>query len=195
MSRRLMFLSFALLFSLACVAGQAASPWPQPPAHLQISEPTAVARLQANYRLAVAETSPLHPFDLRVSDQEATALVAEVLRLRADIPFANVRIWFRDGYIYAGGDFTGLQGTRLPILLVAAVEQTAAGTAGIVVVEAHLGSVAVPKTLTETITQTANEALAELQLAIDITDIQVQEGELRLLGRPPATPRALSPLP
>lgn len=172
-----------LLLALACGRAAQKTALPQPPGGAIQPDATASKRVQQNYRQALQESSAQRPFRLLITNEEVTSLVALALKERPDIPFTNPQIWFAGGKIYITGQVTGLAPAALPALIVAAPVVSEGEPLRLAIERAQMGGFDFPDSLIESLTETVNESLADLQRDVEITAVEVREGAVLLTGR------------
>jgi hypothetical protein len=176
-------LVFALLFltSLACSSGSNSTEEITPPGgHIPVSE-EAAERLKQNFYQALQEASNNHESQLRVTNEEITSLFARELTETGRIPMRGPQIWFTSGRIYISGEVSPLGPLSFDSLIVA----TAIVDEGQLVVrvqEAQMGNFDFPEAILESMTQTVNESLANSLIELDITRLEILEGEIFVLG-------------
>ncbi len=171
-----------MMLLLACGIGRSATEIPQPSGGPIEPNQEASQRAQENFNQAFQESSNDHLFEMRISDEEITSLVALQLKQEAEIPLSEPQIWFKPGKVYITGKVEGVLPTALPALIVARPSVNSQGQLEITVDEARMGNFNLPDSLVENLTQTTNETLAELQLEIQIREVEALEGELLLSG-------------
>jgi hypothetical protein len=169
-----------LLAGLACgpcdlVAGEQ----PTPPRPIAISTESAgqlESRIQQNLT-----GEPGQQFILQMSDAEVSSLVATKLAEAEESPVAEPQIWFTRGKIYGTGKLVNF----LPVQTSFYVVATARVEDGKVVVdmeETSAGAVPIPEGLLSTISQSINETVEELQLDVEISALEILEGEMIIKG-------------
>jgi hypothetical protein len=178
----LVMLLLALPF-LACRLGSQKEVIPQPPSgHIEPNQ-EASKRVQENFNQAMQEASGNNEFRFRVSNEEITSIVAANLEKRPDIPFSKPQIWFTAGKIYVTGLVEGVGPTSFSALIVGVPKITPEGQLEIEIDEAKMGNLDLPENIVESLSETVNETLADLQLDIQITAIEVLEGEMLIAGK------------
>ena len=138
-------------------------------------------RLKENFYQALQEASPNHEAQLRVTNEEIPSLIALELAETGRIPLSNPQIWFTSGRIYVTGGVKPLGPFEFNSIIVA----TAIVDNGQLVVkvqEAQMGVFDFPDAILESITQTINETLASILIDLDITRLEILEGEMFVLG-------------
>ena len=173
-------LSLVLLIfaGLACSAGNDQIGPPGGP--IQINQ-EAADRLRQNFYQALQEASASHESQLRVTNEEITSLIALELAETGRIPLSNPQVWFTGGRIYLTGGVKPFGPIEFDSIIVASaiVEN---GHLVVEVQEAQMGSFGFPETILQSITQTVNEALTGILLDLDITRLEILEGEMYVLG-------------
>jgi hypothetical protein len=169
-----------VLFGLACgPCGLLSGNVPTPPHPIAVSTEAAgqlESRIQQNLR-----GQPGQQFILRMSDDEVTSLVSTKLAQYDGSPVTNPQIWFTRGKIYGTGKLIGF----LPIDTEFFIIATARVQDGKVVVEmekASTGSLPLPTAALDTISQSINETVEESQLGVEVTGLEILEGEIIIKG-------------
>jgi hypothetical protein len=100
---------------------------------------------------------------------------------------SDPQVWFTAGKIYLTGTFSPFWPFSFRSLIVAtAVVHN--GQIQVAVERAQMGPFPFPQQVLDSASQSINETLAETQLDLQITNLQILEGELQLAGtRRPAT--------
>ena len=178
-SNKFMLALIALVLTgLACSAGneQIGPPGGPIPVNREASD-----RLRQNFYQALQETSASHESQLRVTNEEITSLIALELTETGRIPFSDPQIWFTGGRIYMTGGIKPFGPIEFDSIIVATVI-VENGQLVVEVQEAQMGSFGFPETILQSITQTVNEALAGVLIDLDITRLEILEGEMYVLG-------------
>ena len=180
-SKKIVFILAALiLVGLACGTGNSPDEIGPPGGPIPISQESS-DRLKENFYQALQEASPTHESQLRVTNAEITSLIALELTETGRIPLSNPQIWFTSGRIYMTGGVKPFGPFEFNSIIVA----TAVVNEGQLVVEvqdAQMGIFDFPDAILESMTQTVNEALTNLLLDLDITRLEILEGEMFVLG-------------
>jgi hypothetical protein len=166
--------------SLACAPGNS-SGIPSPPGgQIPISQ-EAADRLKENFNREMQEASTGEEFRLFVTNEEITALAALTLQNTGSVPLSNPQVWFTAGRIYITGTFSPFWPFRFPSLIVAtAVVRD--GQVEVEVEQAQMGPLPFPHRVLESASESINETLVEMQLDLEITTLEILEGELQLAG-------------
>jgi hypothetical protein len=175
-----MALALLLLVGLACGFGSAADEIAPPGGDIPVSQ-EAADRLKQNFYQALQEASINHESRLRITNEEITSLFATELTQTGRIPLENPQIWFTSGRIFITGGVRPFGPLRFDSLIVA----TAVVNDGRLVVEvqqARMGAFGFPQAILESMTQTVNEALAGILIDLEITRLEILEGEMFVLG-------------
>ena len=184
MRERLTLLRFVIpmvvLLGLACgPCGLLSGSVPTPPHPIAVSTEAAgqlESRIQQNLR-----GQPGQQFILRMGDDELTSLVATKLAEYDGSPVTDPQLWFTRGKIYGTGKLVGF----LPIDTEFFIIATARVQDGKVVVEmekASTGSLPLPTAALDTISQSINETVEESQLGVEVTGLEILEGEVIIKG-------------
>lgn len=122
-------------------------------------------------------------FTIEVSDRELISYIVTLLQSGpGEFPARDMQIQFGDGYADIWATFIDIAPVDIPIHVRATVEAVD-GTLSFSIVQASAGVFPVPGALRETIAQTLSETLDELQLALEIDSVQIQEGQISLSGQ------------
>jgi uncharacterized protein YpmS len=116
-----------------------------------------------------------------MTDAEVTSLVATELAKYDESPVTNPQIWFTKGKIYGTGRLVNVVPIEADFFVVA----TASIQDGKVVVkieEISAGAIPIPNGVLQTISQSVNETVDELQLDVEITALEILEGEIIIKG-------------
>jgi hypothetical protein len=182
--RRFLLLLVALLTtaaSLACALGDNRGDIPSPPeGHISVSQ-EAADRLKENFNREMQEASTGEEFRLFITNEEITSLVALTLQDTGSVPLSNPQVWFTAGRIYITGTFSPFWPFSFRSLIVAtAVVRD--GQTEVEVERAQMGPFPSPQRALESASESINETLVEMQLDLDITTLEILEGELQLAG-------------
>lgn len=152
---------------------------PTPPRPIVVST-AAAGQLEARIRQSLSGP-PGRQFILRVTDAEVTSLLATELAKYDESPVADPRVWFTQGKIYGTGRLVNV----LPVEARFAIVALARVRDGKIVVEIEkfsTGALPIPEKALQTISQSINETMDELQLEVEITTLEVLEGEAIIKG-------------
>lgn len=172
--------SLVLLVGLACRSNDNIDQIGPPGGQITVNQ-EAADRLRQNFYQALQEASRNHESQLRVTNEEITSLIALELTQTGRIPMSDPQIWFTGGRIYMTGGVKPFGPFTFDSLIVA----TAVVDNGQLVVEvqeAQMGLFDFPDTILQSMTQTVNEALASILIDLDITRLEILEGEMFVLG-------------
>ncbi len=167
--------------ALACSIGPRAQPTQTIPVVMPpeiTPNPTAAARAKKNFNQALQEAKGGREVQFRITPEELTSLVTEVLALRAEIPVSNPQIWFADDNIYVRTDVQTFGGASISALLVMRPIVTDAGRMQVEPVSAKMGAFSIPEAIVDNITETANETLRDMPFNISVSAIEVRDNEL-----------------
>jgi len=173
-------LPLVLLVGLACgPCNLLAGDQPTPPRPIAVSTESAgqlESRIQQNLT-----GEPGQQFILQMTDAEVTSLVATKLARYDESPVSEPQIWFTKGKIYGKGKLVNVLpvATDFTIVATAHVED---GKVVVVMEETSAGAVPIPNSLLSTISQSINETVEELQLDVEITALEILEGEMIVKG-------------
>jgi hypothetical protein len=171
-----------IVASLACSLSPTDSgDIPSPPGgQIPVSQ-AAADRLKANFQREMQEASTGDEFRLFVTNEEITSLVALTLQESTGIPLTEPQIWFTAGRVYMTGIFSPLWPFRFRSLIVATV-LVDAGRIVVQVERAQMGPFPFPERVLASTSETVNETLTQMQLDLEVTTLQILEGELQVAG-------------
>jgi hypothetical protein len=169
-----------LLLGLACgPCNLLSGDVPTPPRPIVVSTESA-AQLESRIRQNLGG-EPGQQFILRMSDAEVTSLVATELDKYDESPVTEPQIWFTKGKIYSTGRLVNVLPLQTDIFMVSSA-RIADGRVAVVIEEASAGALPVPGGVLETISQSVNETVDELQLEVQVTALEILEGEVIVKG-------------
>jgi hypothetical protein len=173
-------LPLVLFLGMACgPCGLLAGDQPTPPRPIAVSTESAgqlESRIQQNLT-----GEPGQQFILQMADGEITSLVATKLAQNDDSPVKDPQIWFTKGKIYGTGKLVNVLPVTTPFYMVATA-RVEDGKVVVAMEETSAGAVPIPARLLSTISQSINETVEELQLDVEITALEILEGELIVKG-------------
>ncbi len=152
---------------------------PTPPRPLIVST-EAAGRLESRIRQNV-RGAPGQPFILRMTDSEVTSLAATKLAAYDGAPIRNPQIWFTQGKIYGRGRLVNVLPTETDFYIVATAH-VQDGQIAVEIQDASAGEWPIPDGMLETLSQTINETVDEMQLDVVITGLEILEGEIVIEG-------------
>ena len=161
---------------------------PAPPGgQIPVSQ-EAADRLKANFNNEMQEASTGNEFRLFVTNEEITSLVGSTLQETSGMPLTDPQIWFTAGRIYLTGIFSPVWPFQFRSLIVAtAVVHD--GQIATQVERAQMGPFPFPERVLQSTSQTINETLAQMQMDLEVTRLQILEGELQVAGTRRQTPQ------
>lgn len=172
-------LLFWLFVGLACGPCNLLSrEMPTPPRPLVIST-EAAARLQARIEQSL-RGEPGQQFILRMTEVEVTSLVASKLAEYEESPVTDPRIWFTKGKIYGTGRVE-IFSIPTPFFVIASA-RIEDGQVVVSIEDSSAGVLPVPQRLLQTISQSINETIQEVQLDLEVTALEILEGEIIIKG-------------
>ncbi|MGQ9598463.1 MAG: hypothetical protein ACUVWZ_03500 [Anaerolineae bacterium] len=172
-------LPFWLLIGLACGPCNFLSrEMPTPPRPLVVST-EAAAQLEARIQQSL-RGEPGQQFILRMTDVEVTSLVASKLTEYEESPVTDPRIWFTKGKIYGTGRVE-IFSIPTPFLIIASA-RIEDGQVVVTIEDSSAGVLPVPQKLLQTISQSINETIRETQLDLEVTALEILEGEIIIKG-------------
>jgi hypothetical protein len=169
-----------LLLGLACgpcsfLSGEV----PTPPHPIAVSTESA-AQLESRIRQNLSG-EPGQQFILRMSDAEVTSLLATELAKYDESPVTEPQVWFTRGKIYSTGRVVNVLPVEADLFMVSSA-RIDDGRVTVVIEEASAGAVPLPDGVLETISQSINETVDELQLEVQVTALEILEGEVIVKG-------------
>lgn len=176
--RRLAF-SLSLLVALTIVACTAAGSPTLPGGPVEVS-PEAAQRVEA--KLVEALTlNPSDQFILRFTDEEVTSYLALKLEETTEPPITDPQIRFTKGKIYVVGKLTNIGPVQVRAMIVAA-PRIMDDQLVIDIENVYLGPIPIPNALLNSLSQTIDKALEEAQVNLKITQVEVFESEIVIVG-------------
>jgi hypothetical protein len=169
-----------ILASLACATGNPGDIPSPPGGQIPVSQ-EASDRLKENFNREMQEASTGEEFRLFITNEEITSLVALSLKDTSSVPLSDPQVWFTAGRIYITGTFSPFWPFKFQSLIVAtAVVRD--GQVEVEVEKAQMGRLPFPKGVLESASESINETLVEMQLDLEVTTLEILEGELQLAG-------------
>jgi hypothetical protein len=169
-----------LLLGLACgPCNLLSGDVPTPPRPIAVSTESAAqleSRIQQNLT-----GEPGQQFILRMTDAEVTSLVATQLAEYEEPPVSEPQIWFTKGKVYSTARLVNVLPVETRVFLISSA-RIADGRISVVIEEASAGAFPVPDGVLETISQSVNETVDELQLEVQVTALEILEGEVIVKG-------------
>jgi len=155
---------------------------PSPPeGQIPVSAESA-ERLRENFNHEMQEAATGEEFRLFITNEEITSLAALYLQETGSvIPLSSPQVWFTAGRIYITGTFSPTWPFSFRSLIVATAV-VYDGQVEVAVEQAQMGPFPFPQQVLDQASQSINETLAEMQLDLHITALQILEGELQLAG-------------
>jgi hypothetical protein len=169
-----------VLFGMACgPCNLLSADVPTPPHTIAVSTEAAQqleSRIQQNL-----SGEPGQQFIMRMTDAEVTSLVATKLAQYDESPVSEPQIWFTRGKIYGTGRLVNVIpiATRFYVVAMARIED---GRAVISIEESSAGALPIPDGVLNTISQSINETVDEMQLDVTVTALEILEGEIIVKG-------------
>jgi len=178
-NRRRLAFSLSLLLALTIVACKAAGSATLPGGPVEVS-PEAAQRVEAKLVEALTLNSS-NQFILRFTDEEVTSYLALKLEETAEPPITDPQIRFTRGKIYVAGKLTNVGPIQVRAMIVAA-PRIMDDQLAIDVENVYFGPIPVPNTLLDSLSQTIDQALEEAQVNLKITQVEVFEDEIVIVG-------------
>jgi hypothetical protein len=98
-----------------------------------------------------------------------------------DSPIVEPQVWFTKGKIYATGRLVNLLPVETPLHVVASA-QVLDRKVVVEIEDASAGTIPLPANALEMLSQSVSETVEELQLDVDITALEILEGEAIIQG-------------
>jgi hypothetical protein len=178
-NRRRLAFGLSLLVALTILACTAADSATLPGGPVEVS-PEAARRVEA--KLAEALTlNPSNQFILRFTDEEVTSYLALKLEETAETPITDPQIRFTKGRIYVAGKLSNVSLMQVRAMIVAA-PRIMDDQLVIDIESVYLGPITAPTTLLDSLSQTIDNAFEEAQVNLKITQVEVFESEIVIVG-------------
>lgn len=152
---------------------------PTPPHPIAVSTESAM-QLESRIRQNIGG-EPGQQFILQMTDTEVTSLVATELAKYDESPVVDPQVWFTRGKIYGTGRLVNVLPIEADFSVVASA-RIEDGKVKVEVDEVSAGALPFPDSLLETVSQSINETVEELQLDVEVTALEILEGELIVKG-------------
>ncbi|MGD2206322.1 MAG: hypothetical protein PVH17_06050 [Anaerolineae bacterium] len=152
---------------------------PTPPHPIAVST-EAAGQLEARIRQNIRGESG-QQFILRMTDAEVTSLVATELARYDESPVTDPQIWFTKGKIYGTGRLVNVSPIKTDFYVIA-LARIQDGKVMVEIEEISAGALPIPDSVLDTISQSVNETVDEIQLDVRITVLEILEGEMIVKG-------------
>jgi hypothetical protein len=173
-------LPFLLLFSLACgPCNLFSAEVPTPPHPIAVSTESA-AQLQSRIQQNLGG-EPGQQFIMRMTDAEVTSLLATRLAEYDESPVVEPQVWFTRGKIYGTGRLVNILPIEAKFFIVASAH-IEDGQVVLDIEESSAGALPIPERVLNTVSQSLNETVDELQLDVMVTALEILEGEAIVKG-------------
>lgn len=163
-------LSLALLLSACALPVPVGAP---PPTPVRVSQ-QAAKRLEVKLGQIIASPDP--KFTLEITEEEATSY------LNLNVPQSTITdawVRFQEGRIRLFGRLIQPLTVQIDTTWTAQVEQ---GQVRVKIYSATVACLPLPPPLLDSLSQTVNQMIAESQINVDVTDIQILPGRLIIRG-------------
>jgi hypothetical protein len=175
-----LILPILVLIGAACgPCNMLSAEMPTPPHAIAVTT-DAAEQLESRIRQNLAG-QPGQQFILRMTDAEVTSLVAAKLAQYAESPVTSPQIWFTKGKIYGTGRLVNVLPIEADFFVVASA-RIQDDRVSVVIEDISAGALPIPGSVLRTITQSVNETVDELQLDVDVTALEILEGEAIVRG-------------
>lgn len=169
-----------ILFSLACgPCNLVSEEVPTPPHPIAVSTEAAgqlESRLQQNLQGQAGQQ-----FIVRMTDDEVTSLVAIKLAEYDESPVRDPQIWFTKGKIYATGRLVNILPIETDVFFIANAH-IQDGKVKVTLEKISAGAVPIPASALDTLSQSINQTVDEAQLGVQVSDLEILEGEVIVKG-------------
>lgn len=152
---------------------------PTPPHPIAVSTEAAgqlESRIQQNL-----SGQPGQQFILRITDTEVTSLLATKLAQYDESPVADPQVWFTQGKIYGTGRLVNVLPVEARFYIIA-LPRVRDGKIVVEIEKISAGALPIPDSFLQTISQSINETMDEMQLEMEITTLEILEGEAIIKG-------------
>jgi hypothetical protein len=175
-----LLVAILVLFSLGCgPCNLLSANVPTPPHPIAVST-EAAAQLESRIQQNLGG-EPGQQFIMRMTDTEVTSLVATKLAQYDESPVEDPQIWFTKGKIYGTGRLVNVLPLQTAFYVVA-MARIEDGRVIVSIEESSAGALPIPARVLNTISQSINETVDELQLEITVTAFEILEGEIIVKG-------------
>jgi hypothetical protein len=178
-NRRRLALSLSLLVALTIIACATADSTTLPGGPVEVS--TEAAQRVETKLVEALTLNPNDQFILRFTDEEVTSYLALKLEETAEPPITDPQIRFTKGKIYIAGKLTNVGPMQVTAVIVA-VPRITADQLVIDIESAYFGPITAPNTFLDSLSQTIDGAFEEAQVNLKITQVEVFEGEIVIVG-------------
>ena len=169
-----------ILLALACgPCSFLTSERPMPPRAISVST-EAAEQLESRIRQNLKGEAGSQ-FILRSTETEVTSWAATELSKYDEAPIVNPQIWFTRGNVYATGTLVKVVPLETDFLVIASARITN-GQVVVEVQESSAGAIPIPGPVLELISESISETLDELQLDVEVTALEILEGEVIIKG-------------
>jgi hypothetical protein len=169
----------SLLLALTILACTTAGSATLPGSPVEVS-PEAAQRVEAKLVKALQE-NPNDQFILRFTNEEITSYMTYSLEETTEPPITDPQVRFTKGKVYVAGRLANVNPMQVEALIVAVPRIT--GEQLVIEIESvYLGPLPVPDTLLATLSETIDKALEEAQIKLKITQVEIFESEIVIVG-------------
>jgi uncharacterized protein YpmS len=117
-----------------------------------------------------------------MSDAEVTSLLATELAKYPDSPVTDPKVWFTKGKVYGTGRLVNVVPIETDFYVVATT-RIQDHKVVVEISEISAGTLPLPDSVLEMISQSINETVEDLQLDVEVTALEILEGEAIVKGR------------
>jgi hypothetical protein len=170
-----------IVLTLACgPCGLGASEDELPGGPVEISA-AAADNLETKLKAALQD-NPSDSFVLHLTDEEVTSYAATRWTVEGGSPIADPQLRFSQGKVFVAATLTGVCPFRVRVVSVASA-QIVNDRLQMNIEQVQLGPLPMPESFLNPVSHSLNETLADAQLDITVTDIQILEGEIIIVGK------------
>jgi uncharacterized protein YpmS len=174
------YLAILLVFILGCgPCNLLSGEMPTPPHPIAVST-EAAGQLESRIRQNLKGEAG-QQFILRMTDAEVTSLVAVQLAKYDESPVSEPQIWFTNGKIYGIGRLVNVLPIETDFYVIASA-RILDGRVVVEIEEISAGALPIPDGVLNTISQSINETVDELQLDVEVNALEILEGEAIIKG-------------
>jgi hypothetical protein len=116
-----------------------------------------------------------------MTDAEVTSWLASELAAYDEPPVTEPQVWFTKGKIYGSGRVSNFLPFESDFYVVASA-RIMDGKVNVEIEEVSAGAVPLPDSALATISQSVSETVEELQLGVQVTALEILEGEAIVQG-------------
>jgi len=170
----------ALLLVLACGPCNLLNAQPPTPPRPIVVSTEAAGQLESRIQQNLSG-APGQRFILTVTDAELTSMAATELAKYDESPVTGLQLWFTKGKVHGTGRMVNVLPIEVDLFLVAQA-RVRDGQVTLEIEEASAGDLPLPAGVLELLSQSLNETVAELQLGVEVSTLEILEGKAVIQG-------------